>query len=475
MQDLHRALIDALRAGPFSLTADASAALRATLAELSRGRARQGFTATETAVSVFALKDALLDVVGRARRRPAGAARLRRRLDAMVDELGLFTFESYARTREELIADQAEQLLELSTPVVKLWEGVVAVPLVGTLDSARAQVVMERLLQTLVDTGSPYAIIDITGVPAVDTQVAQHILKTVVAARLMGAECIISGIRPQIAQTIVALGIEFGDIATKATLADALRHALRHEVETAPQAAGALMERVPVLKIGDILLVSIQIDMEDQIALALQEDLAERIVATGCHGVIIDITGAGHRRLVRRPDAVHDRVDLAGARRRDGGGRHAAGGGDHAGRARACRSTASAPRSTSSAAWSCSPGAPTPTSSTTGVDLDDPDGRRRPRRDRGRRPGRATGRHDRPPTRTWSGSASWSAPSRWRPSCPWSTRPSWSPPRASWPATPWCTAVAARSRWTVSTTAGARASGSSSPTTAPASPTSTWR
>ena len=121
--------------------------------------------------------------------------------------------------------------------MVKLWEGVVAVPLVGTLDSARAQVVMERLLQTLVDTGSPYAIIDITGVPAVDTQVAQHILKTVVAARLMGADCIISGIRPQIAQTIVALGIEFGDIATKASLADALRHVLRLTgVETAAAA-----------------------------------------------------------------------------------------------------------------------------------------------------------------------------------------------------------------------------------------------
>ena len=145
----------------------------------------------------------------------------------LLDQLGLFIFESFVQTRESLIADQAEQLLELSTPVVKLWEGVVAVPLVGTLDSARAQVVMERLLQTLVDTGSPYAIIDITGVPAVDTQVAQHILKTVVAARLMGADCIISGIRPQIAQTIVALGIEFGDIATKASLADALRHVLR--------------------------------------------------------------------------------------------------------------------------------------------------------------------------------------------------------------------------------------------------------
>ncbi len=147
----------------------------------------------------------------------------------LLDSLGLFTFESYTRTREEIIKEQSEQLLELTTPVVKLWEGVLAVPLVGTLDSARTQVVMEKLLETLVETGSEHAIIDITGVPAVDTQVAQHLLKTVVAARLMGADCIISGIRPQIAQTIVELGIEFGDITTKASLADALRHALRRE------------------------------------------------------------------------------------------------------------------------------------------------------------------------------------------------------------------------------------------------------
>ncbi len=190
-----------------------------------RNRARQGFSATETAISVFAFKDALLELMEDEK----GDDTLRDfvAFSALVDQMGLFTFETFVRARESLIADQAEQLLELSTPVVKLWEGVVAVPLVGTLDSARAQVVMERLLQTLVDTGSPYAIIDITGVPAVDTQVAQHILKTVVAARLMGADCIISGIRPQIAQTIVALGIEFGDIATKASLADALRHVLR--------------------------------------------------------------------------------------------------------------------------------------------------------------------------------------------------------------------------------------------------------
>ncbi|MEU8015061.1 STAS domain-containing protein [Micromonospora parva] len=232
VQDLHRAIVASGDQGTIDLSADSAAELRAALSELSRGRARQGFSATETAISIFALKDVLAELVQEA----GGPTALPDYVafSKLVDEMGLFTFESFVRTRESLIADQAEQLLELSTPVVKLWEGVVAVPLVGTLDSARAQVVMERLLQTLVDTGSPYAIIDITGVPAVDTQVAQHILKTVVAARLMGADCIISGIRPQIAQTIVALGIEFGDIATKASLADALRHVLRlNGVETA--------------------------------------------------------------------------------------------------------------------------------------------------------------------------------------------------------------------------------------------------
>ncbi|MEW2383690.1 STAS domain-containing protein [Micromonospora sp. NPDC047707] len=225
VQELYRSLVAVSEQGALDLETEPAAELRAVLAELSHNRARQGFSATETAVSVFALKEVLLDLLDA--ERSGTALRDFVAFSALVDQMGLFTFESFVRTRESLIADQAEQLLELSTPVVKLWEGVVAVPLVGTLDSARAQVVMERLLQTLVDTGSPYAIIDITGVPAVDTQVAQHILKTVVAARLMGADCIISGIRPQIAQTIVALGIEFGDIATKASLADALRHVLR--------------------------------------------------------------------------------------------------------------------------------------------------------------------------------------------------------------------------------------------------------
>lgn len=199
--------------------------LRGLLAELSRDRARQGFTPTETATMVFGLKEALYEVV----EKDGSAEALRGFIwfSRVIDDLGLFTMESYVGAREKIIIDQTEQLLELSTPVVKLWDGIVAVPLVGTLDSARTQVVMEKLLQTLVDTGSEHAVIDITGVPAVDTEVAQHLLKTVVAARLMGAECVISGIRPQIAHTIVTLGIEFGDIVTKATLADALAHTLR--------------------------------------------------------------------------------------------------------------------------------------------------------------------------------------------------------------------------------------------------------
>jgi len=204
--------------------------IKALLANLSRARARQGFSPSETASSVFALKQAVYELTENDE--DASLFRDLLAFSTLVDALGLWTFETYAAAREEIITEQSEQLLELTTPVVKLWEGVLAVPLVGTLDSARTQVVMEKLLEGLVDSGSQHAIVDITGVLAVDTQVAQHLLKTVMAARLMGAECVISGIRPQIAQTIVALGIEFGDIVTKATLADALRHAfLRDGVE----------------------------------------------------------------------------------------------------------------------------------------------------------------------------------------------------------------------------------------------------
>ncbi|GII78310.1 hypothetical protein Sru01_32920 [Sphaerisporangium rufum] len=224
--DVRRELRDLLRALlRSSESPDGGADLRGLLADLSRTRARQGFTPGETALAVFTLKEAVYELV----EADGGEEVLHGyiSLSRTIDELGLYTFEAYTAAREKIIADQTEQLLELSTPVVKLWDGIVAVPLVGTLDSARTQVVMEKLLQTLVDTGSEYAVIDITGVPAVDTQVAQHLLKTVMAARLMGAHCIISGIRPQIAHTIVTLGIEFGDIVTKATLADALAFALR--------------------------------------------------------------------------------------------------------------------------------------------------------------------------------------------------------------------------------------------------------
>jgi rsbT co-antagonist protein RsbR len=200
----------------------AAGELRAVLAELSRSRARNGFTPRETALGVFSLKDAVHELIAEETDLVPEYLSFSR----MIDDLGLHTFEIYAAAREQIIADQAAAMLELSTPVVRLWDGIIAVPLVGTLDSARTQLVTEKLLETLVATGADHAVLDITGVPTVDTEVAQHLLKTVNAARLLGAECIICGIRPQVAQTIVSLGIEFGDIATKATLADALHYAL---------------------------------------------------------------------------------------------------------------------------------------------------------------------------------------------------------------------------------------------------------
>jgi rsbT co-antagonist protein RsbR len=220
------ALLAAAQSGTLALDNPAFGEVRAMLTEYSRTRARQGFTPTETAVAVFALRDAVLQIA-REEKHPPYTFDDFASFSSFIDALGLQTFESFVQMRESVITNQAEQLLELSTPVVKLWDGVVALPLVGTLDSERTQVVMEQLLQTLLSTGSEHAIIDITGVPAVDTQVAQHLLKTVFAARLMGADCVISGIRPQIAQTIVALGVEFGDIVTKSSLADALKLTLQ--------------------------------------------------------------------------------------------------------------------------------------------------------------------------------------------------------------------------------------------------------
>jgi rsbT co-antagonist protein RsbR len=201
------------------------AGVRELLSGISRARARQGFTPTETAMFVYSLKQPVFDVL----RRELDVAELADvlwEITLILDALGLYTTETYQKGREEVINRQQQELLELSTPVVQLWHGVLALPLIGTLDSARTQVVMESLLQAIVDTGSSIAIIDITGVPVVDTLVAQHLLKTVAAARLMGADCIISGIRPQIAQTIVHLGVEISDVLTKATLADAFAIAL---------------------------------------------------------------------------------------------------------------------------------------------------------------------------------------------------------------------------------------------------------
>lgn len=202
--------------------------VREMLAEVSRSRGLQGFSPSETATFVFSIKQPLFTCLRREVGKDADAlADEVWNTTILCDQLALYTTEVYQKSREEVIARQQQEMLELSTPVVKLWEGILALPLIGTLDSARTQVVMESLLQRIVETGSEVAIIDITGVPTVDTLVAQHLIKTVTAARLMGADCIISGIRPQIAQTIVHLGVDLGNISTKAALADALLLALK--------------------------------------------------------------------------------------------------------------------------------------------------------------------------------------------------------------------------------------------------------
>jgi rsbT co-antagonist protein RsbR len=219
-----RLLVEAMEADASGkIDGPAWAKARDMLAGLSASRARQGSTPTETATFVFSFKEPLFARLQQEYRSDAEAlARELWTATLLLDRLGLFTTEAFQKSREDVIARQQRELLELSTPVVSLWEGILAVPLIGTLDSERTQVVMENLLQRIVDTGASIAIMDITGVPTVDTLVAQHLLKTVGAARLMGAECIISGIRPQIAQTIVHLGVDLGGVATKATLADAL-------------------------------------------------------------------------------------------------------------------------------------------------------------------------------------------------------------------------------------------------------------
>jgi rsbT co-antagonist protein RsbR len=203
------------------------------LDSLSRSRVQQGFSSAETATFIFSVKQPLFTAL----RTEAGsdASLLADEIwtaTKLLDELGLVTVKAYQRAREDVINRQQQEMLELSTPVVKLWDGILALPMIGTLDSARTQIVMESLLHKIVETGSEIAIIDITGVPTVDTLVAQHLLKTVTAIRLMGADCIISGVRPQIAQTIVHLGVDLQGVTTKANLADALALALKRTGNT---------------------------------------------------------------------------------------------------------------------------------------------------------------------------------------------------------------------------------------------------
>lgn len=221
------------KASDIKIEGEAWADVRQLLSDISQTRARQGFTPIETANFMFSLKEPLFTYLRTALSNdPQELSEETMRTSILFDRLGLFTVEVYQKTREQVIQRQQQELLELSTPVVQLWKNVLALPLIGTLDSARTQIVMENLLQKIVDTGALIAIIDITGVPTVDTLVAQHLLKTIAAARLMGADCIISGIRPQIAQTIVHLGVNLEDVITKATLADAFVIALQRTGST---------------------------------------------------------------------------------------------------------------------------------------------------------------------------------------------------------------------------------------------------
>jgi rsbT co-antagonist protein RsbR len=233
LQENARSFLAALRQGlSFGNSSDLSRSewtgMQDFLRELSRQRAEQGFTPSETATFVFSFKQPLFAGLRKELgNNPEAFADEVWRATNLIDRLGMETVEVFQKTREEIIHSQQQELLELSTPVVRLWENILALPLIGTLDSARTQIVMQNLLEAVVSHSAAIAIIDITGVPTVDTLVAQHLLKTVAAARLMGADCIISGIRPQIAQTIIHLGVDLSDVVTKATLADAFQLALR--------------------------------------------------------------------------------------------------------------------------------------------------------------------------------------------------------------------------------------------------------
>lgn len=203
------------------------------LSSISISRAKQGYSPRETGIYIFGLKEALMDTLSDEIRDADTLYKQSMLINRMMDSFSINTFETYIKGREEVILRQTDEITEISTPVIRVWDGILALPIIGTLDSSRTQVVMENLLQEIVETGSSIAILDISGVPAVDSLVAQHLIKTVAATRLMGAECIISGIRPEIAQTVVHLGIDLSQIITKSTLASALKTAftiLRLEV-----------------------------------------------------------------------------------------------------------------------------------------------------------------------------------------------------------------------------------------------------
>jgi len=226
-RELLNLLARSLKEGGIDIMTPQWSELRDKLVNLSRSRVQQGFSPSQTATFIFSLKRPLFDRLHTEFKQDTqGLANSIWAATVLLDNLGLWTIEAHQKTREAVISRQQQEMMELSTPVVKLWHGILAIPLIGTLDSERTQVVMENLLQAIVANGADIAIIDITGVPVVDTLVAQHLIKTVGAARLMGAECIISGIRPQIAQTIVHLGVELGNVVTKASLADAFAVAL---------------------------------------------------------------------------------------------------------------------------------------------------------------------------------------------------------------------------------------------------------
>ena len=208
-----------------------------TLSGLTVERARKGFTPRETSLFIIGLKDAMLQVIAQENADPKESFSESFKINSLMDNLIIITFETFIKSREEVILRQIDEISDIATPVIRIWDGILALPIIGTLDSSRTQVVMENLLEEIVATGSRIAILDISGVPAVDSLVAQHLIKTVSATRLMGAECIISGIRPEIAQTVVHLGIDLSNIITKASLASALKHAfqlLKLEVKKIP-------------------------------------------------------------------------------------------------------------------------------------------------------------------------------------------------------------------------------------------------